>query len=201
MTEPQSTSLAPHACRRTRRSGGFTLIEAALTTVIVGTGVLAMVAAQQAYHIKNNWAQQTGTAQLLANEMRELTLSLPIRDPQVFSEIGPSSSETSVADFDNVYDFAGTIDGVGQGAGLTFGDGGDHAGPVNALGQVVPGMSRWSQRITVANVRRENVGVDHEFTQPLGTTDLVRIKVDVLYRDPQTNQQSTMTSMTWIEGG
>ena len=40
---------------------GFTLIEAALTTAIVGTGVLSIMAAQQAYLRKNDWAQRAGT--------------------------------------------------------------------------------------------------------------------------------------------
>ena len=38
--------------RRSAR-GGFTLIETALATVIVGVGVLAIVAAQQAFHKQN----------------------------------------------------------------------------------------------------------------------------------------------------
>jgi len=42
--------------RTSRRAKGFTLMEAALTTVIVGVGVLSIVEAQQAYHQKNDWA-------------------------------------------------------------------------------------------------------------------------------------------------
>ena len=77
MNIPQS-AIIHSPSRRHRRDAGFTLIEAALTTVIIGTGVLAIVGAQQAYHQKNAWAQRTGTAMLLANEIREMTMPLPI---------------------------------------------------------------------------------------------------------------------------
>ena len=77
------------ATRHPRRQRGFTLIEASLTTVIIGTGVLAILAAQQAYHRKNDWAQRTGTAVLLANEIRELTLPMPQHDPFNPTVMGP----------------------------------------------------------------------------------------------------------------
>ena len=69
------------ATARPRSRHGFTLIETALATVIVGTGVLAIVSAQQAFHIKNNWSTHASTATLLGNEIREMTMSLPRHDP------------------------------------------------------------------------------------------------------------------------
>ena len=79
------------------RDSGFTLIEASLTTIIVGTGVLAILAAQQAFHKKNDWAQRSGTAMLLANELREFTLSLPQHDPITGdTNMGPELGENDV---------------------------------------------------------------------------------------------------------
>ena len=76
-------------------------MEAALTTVIVGTGVLAIVSAQQAYHQKNDWAQRTATGLLLANELRELTLTLPQHDPFTgVDNLGPEGNESGLSDFD-----------------------------------------------------------------------------------------------------
>jgi hypothetical protein len=43
--------------------------------------VLAILAAQQAFHKKNDWASRNGTAMQLANELRELTMVLPKHDP------------------------------------------------------------------------------------------------------------------------
>ena len=50
---------------------GFTLVETALATVIIGTGVLAMISAQQVLLEKNNWSTMANTATLLGNEIRE----------------------------------------------------------------------------------------------------------------------------------
>ena len=92
--------------RRHRRQAGFTLIEASLTTVIIGTGVLAIVAAQQAYHQKNNWSTRTSTAMLLANELRERTLALPLHDPITGkSNYGPELDETTAQAYDDLDDF------------------------------------------------------------------------------------------------
>lgn len=170
---------------------GFTLIEACLTTVIVGTGVLAIVAAQQAYHRKNDWAQRIGTAVLLANELRELTLTLPQHDPFKPTHMGPEAGETSVAQYDDLDDFAGPVTN-GVGAGLTF------SPPINALRQTIPNMTNWSQEIRVENVLPDNIS--STFTQPLGTTDLMRVTVTVKYQAPNTPAPMTMTTLTWVVG-
>ena len=187
-----------HSARRLSRSrrAGFTLIEAALTTVIVGTGVLSIVAAQQAYHMKNGWAQRTGTAQLLANELRELTLTLPLHDPITGkSNMGPESDEHGIADYDDVDDFAGSVNASGQGTGLTFNP------PINALRQSVPDMENWSQVITVESVRPDNISATT--TQPLGTTSMMRVTVDVQFKAPDApddEDPKTVTSLTWVVG-
>ena len=59
-----------------RDPAGFTLIETALAIVIVGVGILAMMAGQQAWHYQNDWAQQVGLAARLGNEIREMTMQL-----------------------------------------------------------------------------------------------------------------------------
>jgi hypothetical protein len=183
-----------------RRRGGFTLIETALTTVIVGTGVLAIVAAQQAYHIKNNWAQRTGTAMLLANELRELILSMPYHDPITgTANLGPETDEFSINGqganapdvrlFDDLDDFAGPVTG-GVGAGLTF------SPPINALRSTVLDMEQWSQTIVVENVLPDNIS--STFAQPLATTDMMRVTVTVLYQKLNSTAPETVTSLTWV---
>lgn len=174
--------------RRRFFKGGFTLIEAALTTVIVGTGVLAMLAVQQAYHRKNNWAQQAGTALLLANEIRELTLTMPLYDPiHGRSSLGPANGQTP-ATFNDVCDFAGTLsNGYGQGTTISP--------PISALKQSMADMAGWSQFVQVENVLSDRIDGS---VQPLGTTDLLRVRVSVRYQATQENSPTAVSDLSWI---
>lgn len=177
--------------RRPASARGFTLIEAALTTVIVGTGVLAIVAAQQAFHAKNDWAQRTGTAMLLANEIREMTLALPLHDPITGKQnLGPEPNEADVTLYDDLDDFAGTVDMSGFGAGLTF------SPPIDALRQPVADMEAWTQKVTVENVLPDYISA--AFGQPLGTTGTMRVTVEILYRNPVNGADESITSLTWL---
>lgn len=183
---------------RRRRAQGFTLIEAALTMVIVGTGVLAMVSAQQAYHIRNEWAQRTGTAQMLANEVREITLVMPHHDPITGdANLGPESNEeggtpdpqVDVVNYDDLDDFAGTINGAGNGAGVTFNP------PINGLRLTIDDLDQWSQVVTVQKVLPEDV----DLTLPLTTdSDFMRVTVSVRYQGPQMGVPEEVTSLTWV---
>jgi len=184
---------------RLRRGRGFTLIEAALTTVIVGTGVLAIVAAQQAYTQKNDWAGKTGIAMNLANELRELTMPLPMHDPITGTAfMGAEPGESGVADYDDLDDFAGTI-ASGRGSGITFGDtenGADQPGPINALRQVVPDLDGWSQQIVVENVLPNDIS--STFTADIGSTSMMRLTVYVRYQGPRDDSPKTITQTTWV---
>ncbi len=188
---PKPSSLSPRRRPRgTRRAAGFTLIEASLTTVIIGTGVLAIISAQQAYHMKNNWATRTSTAMLLANEMRERTLSLPMHDPITGdTNLGPELDETVPLAYDDLDDFAGLVTG-GVGAGSTF------SPPINALGLPLTDLTSWKQTITVENVLPDYI--DATFTQPLGTTDMVRVTVTVFYIDKKTGNDEPVTTLSWV---
>lgn len=175
---------------RGRIATGFTLFETVLTTMIVGTGVLSIMAAQQAHHRKNDWAQRTGTAMLLANELRELTLSLPLNDPiSGKANMGPEAGEAGVADYDDLDDFAGKVVGG-------YGDGAIFDPPINALRQVIPNMTGWSQRVLVENVLSSFVSAT--FTQPLGTTNLMRVTVTVHYKGPNAPNPNTIAQLRWL---
>jgi type II secretory pathway pseudopilin PulG len=194
MKTPSRQHNLRHVPRRAAGSRGFTLIEAALTTVIIGVGVLAIVAAQQAYHQKNQWSQRVGTGLLLANELRELILTLPIHDPLYGAgNLGPEPGETGIAHYDDVDDFAGNVTGE-FGTGTTF------SPPVNALRQVIPDMTGWSQHVEVINVLPDRMDVTAAFAQPLGTTDLMRITVTTRFQGPNDPQPVTIAQLTWVMG-
>ena len=134
-----------HRPRRARR--GFTLIEAAMATVIIGVGVVAMVDAQQVFIRSNNWSSKASTAAFLANEIREMTRFMPKHDPVTRIEVNTSggsallfgwgieSNEFTVDDLDDLDDF----DGVSfSNFGTITGVSGLYLGPINGFGRVIP---------------------------------------------------------------
>jgi len=129
------------------RRPGFTLIETALATIIVGVGVLALVESQQAFIKANSWSTHSATATYLANEIRELTRRLPRHDPvnglytqssggsTTLRGWGAESAETMAQDFDDVDDFDGITFRFDGTTGL--GDN-DLPGPIDAFGEIIP---------------------------------------------------------------
>lgn len=171
-----------------RSSGGFTLMEVMLATVIVGTAVLAIVSAQQAYHQHNAWSQKVGTALLLANEVREMTMDLPQHDPISGDAVwGPESNEPSVSQFDDLDDFDGT-----GGVGVSF------SPPIDAGMNEVPNLPGWSQVVIVENVLD---GFINGSAAPDKSTDMVRLTCRVLYQSPQATEPMEITRLTWVRAG
>jgi hypothetical protein len=184
-----TTGLMPRVYGRGPRHGraaprcGFTLIETALATVIVGTGVLAMVVAQQAFHTQNSWSSHVSIAQRLGNEIREMTLNLPRQDPVTGDAYwGPEPNEAWVGDFDDLDDFDG------EGAGLIFDP------PINALRTPIANMDGWSQEVTVFNVDP----FDINSVQVDGSTDMIVVQVIVKYQGPNDNEAEEVTRVIWI---
>ncbi|MFK7789952.1 MAG: hypothetical protein AB8C95_10750 [Phycisphaeraceae bacterium] len=188
---PKTQTPAPKR-RLRRRARGFTLIEASLTTVIIGTGVLAILSAQQAYHMQNNWASRTSTAMLLANELRERTLSMPLHDPITgAANLGPEIDETVPLAFDDLDDFAGSVVG-GVGEGQTFNP------PINALGLPLSDLDKWTQTIKVEKVPSDQVDTSFPLRLDTGVSDMFRVTVSVLYRNPTTSTDEAVTELSWI---
>lgn len=164
--------------RRTRVGRGFTLLETALATVIIGVGVLALVEAHQTFIQMNRWSSQAATATYLANEVREYMRGLPKHDPVSGLTLvggnlygwGPevARGEVTVQDFNDLDDFDGPL-----GTGLEFSATGTPLmddptlpGPIDAAGNVIPeirndgtvatdangnvlGLQGWTQRVFV----------------------------------------------------
>jgi len=174
--------------RRAADARGFTLLETALAIVIVGVGVLSMMAAQQAWHKQNDWAENVGLATRLGNEIREMTLTLPRHDPVTGVDTwGTELNEDVVADFDDLDDFDGA------GSGLSF-SGADSTGPLNSLRQPIVGLSDWSQEVQVWNVDPGDINA----VVPDGTSELMVVEVTVFWDDPRGGGVREMTRVRWV---
>lgn len=225
-----------------RRSGGgpkgFTLIETSMATVIIGVGVLAMVDAQSSFIVSNQWSSHAATATFLANEIRELTRNMPKHDPVnglhladdgegtlVAVGWGPNPGEVVVGDFDDIDDFDGiTFSYIGT-PGL---EDNDLPGPINAFGEVIPGLSHqgveqggttngvftgeamagWFQTVTVDKIDPfdTSVTLDKAYVEPPSGTFPgravdkfpLRVSVQVFYQGVNDAQASLVTTVTWI---
>lgn len=167
---------------------GFTLIETALATIIVGVGVLAMVGAQQQFHRQNNWSNHAGTASRLGNEIREMTLNLPAHDPVTGAAFwGPEANESWLGAFDDLDDFDG--DGEGLVFSAALGN-----GPINAQRQIIPNMPGWSQIVTVRNVDPFNI----TSIQADGSTTMLMVDVVATYQAPNDDDATEVTRVSWI---
>ncbi len=188
--------------RRVRRPGkrphaGFTLIETALATIIVGVGVVAMVSAQAAFHQKNAWSTHASIAMALGNEIREMTWNLPQRDPVTGDAFwGPEDNELSFDDYDDLDDFDGDGDGLKFSA--EWGN-----GPINARRKIIPNMDGWSQTVRVFNVDPFNIAVDpnrpdDSLLPADGTTAVMMVEVVVEFQGHSETTPREMTRVSWI---
>ncbi|MFK7961779.1 MAG: hypothetical protein AB8G96_14790 [Phycisphaerales bacterium] len=178
---------------RSRRPArrAFTLIETALATVIVGVGVLAMVTAQTSFLRQNAWSNRASVAERLGNEIRELALNLPQRDPVTGAENwGPETSELDFDDYDDLDDFDG--DGSGTIFSAELGN-----GPVDAQRRIIPNMDGWAQVIQVFNVSGTNIA-EGPGEQTDGATNMMVIRVTVTYQGPNDDSEQIMTTVQWV---
>ncbi|MHC5003488.1 MAG: type IV pilus modification PilV family protein [Planctomycetota bacterium] len=174
----------PGSRSSSRRRRGFTLIETALTTIIVGVGVLAIVSAQQAFHQKNTWSTHASIAMQLGNEIREMTLNLPRHDPVTGTLTwGPEANELWIGDYDDLDDFDNWAFSAADGSG-----------PINARREIIPDMDGWSQEIYVTNVDPFDIASD----QPDGSTQMMRVRVVVKYQPFNEPAPLEMTTVSWV---
>lgn len=139
-----------HAAPR-GRARAFTLLEAALATLIIGVGVLAMVEAQQSFLQRNAWSTGGATATYLANELREMTRRMPRHDrfsgglyfldpsdPSSLRGWGPEPGEDAPEDLDDLDDFDGAVFGDATRLPEGFTMSRRYPGPINAFGTPIP---------------------------------------------------------------
>lgn len=163
----------------------FTLIETGAAIVVIGVGVLALLAAQVAFHSQNRWSTHASRAAFLANEIRETMVGLPRHDAVTGSAIwGPEPNEISPADWDDLDDFDGAV----------F-SGDDGNGPIDASRRFVPGLEGWSQRVRVTHVDPFAVNV----ARPRFSTAMVHVEVVVSYRAPGEIEARELARLSWLQ--
>jgi type II secretory pathway pseudopilin PulG len=127
----------PRARSSRKRRGGFTLIEAAITTVIIGVGCVAMLELLGAGTLANNDGAELTTAMNLAGNIRECMTGVAYTDPVNPTNWGAEAGET-IATYNDLDDFDGKtfsppLDARRQSLGSTF--------------------SNWSQSVTVVSIK------------------------------------------------
>jgi MSHA pilin protein MshD len=165
---------------------GFTLIETALATVIVGLGIVTTAQMFVACSIQNHESSEMTTAIMLANNVQEIMGGLSFADPGTASAVfGPEAGE-SLNTYDDVDDF----------------DGRTYNPPINSARQTIPTMSQYTQVISVWPVRPNHVSdnsnegsPDFSKTTYLGAK---RVRVRILYRAKPSDPQEEVYRASWI---
>lgn len=194
-----------------------------MALVIIALGILAFVDAQSAFTRSNTWSSQAATGMLLANEIREMTRQMSRHDTVTGLAVqggvavgwGRETGEVTIDDLDDLDDLDG----------LTFGDGGQFPGPIDAFGQIIPeinlngdivtdeggnavSLTGWRQVVTVEKVdpynfsqARPDVYEQQASSQlPFIAVDSfpLRVTVSVTYQALGETQATEITKLTWI---
>ena len=158
---------------------GFTLVEIAVATAIVGIALAALLAAVGSNTRSNDAGAKLTPGVFLAQEIREWTLTLPFSDRDSGDADNPPGPDgTSPQVFvDDLDDFYGT-----DGLGTTYNP------PRNGRGTAIPELAGWSQTITLT-WRDPN---DIATPVTAGTSDLISVQVGVAY------QGKSVTGASWL---
>jgi prepilin-type N-terminal cleavage/methylation domain-containing protein len=156
---------------RSRWKPGLTLTEVLMATILIGIAVTAILGANGYYTTANAVSVDFTTAEALMENIRELTTTLPVVDPQSgAATFGPE--EGSLASYDDVDDFDGAI----------------LSPPIDASRSQLTALASYSQVITVDNVSANNLSN----VVADGSTPFYRVTVHILQ-----NGTAVMTAR-WI---
>ena len=125
--------------RRRARRRGFTLIEAALVTIVIGTGVLGLIELLAAGTMSNDAGNEQTTAINLASNVREISTGLAFSDPTFPTQW--NTKESTVAAYDDIKDLDG----------CTF------QPPLDAGRLPISNMANWAQAVKVETVAEDTL--------------------------------------------
>lgn len=161
--------------RNTKYKSGLSLIEVLFAILLVGLAIASLMAANGAFTKANGAGTDQSTAEFLIGEIRELTMLLPVVEPNTWaSEVdvfGPEPGET-LATYDDLNDF----------------DDKTYSPPISAERTPLNQLSAFSQRIKVENVSPSN------FEQVVAdnTSNFYRVTVSVYLSSRQ------ISSASWL---
>jgi Tfp pilus assembly protein PilV len=155
-------------------SGGFTLIEAAIATVIVGVGVGVLLTAVAACTRVNSAGKELTQGVFLAQEIREWTLQLPFSDPDPGDQGNPpgpdgSDPEVFVDDLDDLIDVT-------------------YSPPRSAQGNALHDMADWSETLTFTWRDPDSLTT---VVSP-GSSDMIYVEVEIF------NQAQPVLTTGWL---
>lgn len=151
----------------------FSLIEVLVATMLVGIAVAALMFSTASYTQANGYGIDISTAEFLIQEIKEMSFSLSVVDPQNGdATFGPEADETTTAGYDDLDDF----------------DGAELSPPIDMTGTELADFSSFTQKITVENVSHADLNTvvaDH-------ASSIVKITVTV------TKNGKEISSSSWI---
>lgn len=171
---------------RPSRRRGFTLIEAALATAIIGLGLVSGIRLFAACTQQNHASNRMTIAMLLATNIHEAMIGLSFNDPSTgTTHFGPEAGET-LQTWDDVDDFDGS----------TFNP------PINSQRQSLGELGQYSQLVTVWPVLMNNLRTNSNEAVPdlpkSSYQGAVRVRVRVLYRALPSQTPEEVYRTSWI---
>lgn len=166
-----STLLRGRTAGGTRR--GFTLVEVLIASAIMGILFVALMEAFRTGLQMLEHSQRVTIASSLAEEVHQMTLTLPLEDPEG-GGWGPEAGEVGPP-----YDDIDDLDGHGFWP------------PVNADGMQINGLDEYRQEVSVASVSEQDFGDEVEH----GTSGVSRVTVTVTCRGEE------ICRMSWLVVG
>ena len=154
------------------KKGGFTLVEVLIAVILVGLAIASLVVANSSFTRANAAGTDLSTAEFLVEQIRELTVLLPVIDPNTGTfTFGPEGGET-LTNYDDLDDFDGAV----------------FSPPISADRATLNDFAGFSQQVTVENVSAAN------FEQVVGDhgSGFVRVTVKVFLNSKQ------ISSAGWI---
>jgi len=149
--------------RKNVRAGrdGFTLIEVAVATAIIGLALAALLGAVASGTRTNNAGKKLTQAVFLAQEIREWTIRLPFSDPDpgdADNPPGPDGSDPQVFvdDLDDLMDVT-------------------YSPPRDGVGSPIADMTPWSETITLTWRDAANL----TSTVSAGSSNVIHVQVDI----------------------
>jgi hypothetical protein len=161
--------------RNTKYHSGLSLIEVLFAVLLVGLAIASLMAANGAFTKANGAGTDQSTAEFLIGQIRELTVLLPVVEPNTPASgvdvFGPESGETLMT-YDDLNDF----------------DDASFSPPIGADRATLSQFSAFSQQVKVENVSASNfeqVVADH-------SSNFVRVTVSVYLNSKK------ISSASWL---